>query len=99
MALSLDPQDNTDRGGIDIYRSTDGSLGTPVATDLAPTTTSYTDADGAPTGLVLRWNTVGGGKRILPLSRNGHGWKCAGMATPRPLYGLRDLIATPTLDP
>jgi len=46
MALSLDPQDNTDRGGIDIYRSTDGSLGTPVATDLAPTTTSYTDADG-----------------------------------------------------
>ena len=43
LTLTLDPQDNSTDGGIDIYRSTDGTLGTTVATGLAPGTTSYTD--------------------------------------------------------
>jgi len=43
ITLTLNPQDNSSDGGIEIYRSTDGTLGSAVATGLAPGTTSYTD--------------------------------------------------------
>jgi len=42
ITLTLNPQDNSPDGSIEIYRSTDGTLGSAVATGLAPDTTSYT---------------------------------------------------------
>lgn len=55
----------------------------------------YTDAKGEPVGLVVRWNTPTG-KDVRPVSRkaDGSGWIIGGMPTPRPLYGLPDLLAT-----
>jgi putative DNA primase/helicase len=55
----------------------------------------YTDANGEPVGLVVRWNTPTG-KDVRPVSRNadGSGWIIGGMPTPRPLYALPDLLAT-----
>jgi len=45
---------------------------------------------------VVRWNTPTG-KDVRPVSRkaDGSGWIIGGMPTPRPLYGLPDLLATP----
>lgn len=60
------------------------------------TTWTYHDAGGDPVGLVVRWNTPTG-KDVRPVSRraDGSGWCIGGMPTPRPLYGLPDLLATP----
>ncbi len=60
------------------------------------TTWTYHDAGGDPVGLVVRWNTPTG-KDVRPVSRkaDGSGWIIGGMPTPRPLYGLPDLLATP----
>ncbi len=60
------------------------------------TTWTYHDAGGVPVGLVVRWNTHTG-KDVRPVSRkaDGSGWIIGGMPTPRPLYGLPDLLATP----
>lgn len=59
-------------------------------------TWTYTNAAGDPVGLVVRWNTPTG-KDVRPVSRkaDGSGWIIGGMPTPRPLYGLPDLLATP----
>ncbi|MFZ2874576.1 MAG: DUF3987 domain-containing protein [Phycisphaerales bacterium] len=59
------------------------------------TTWTYHDAGGDPVGLVVRWNTPTG-KDVRPVSRkaDGSGWIIGGMPTPRPLYGLPDLLAT-----
>jgi hypothetical protein len=59
-------------------------------------TWTYPDAGGDPVGLVVRWNTPTG-KDVRPVSRraDGSGWCIGGMPTPRPLYGLPDLLATP----
>lgn len=56
----------------------------------------YRNAGGVPVGLVLRWTTPTG-KKVRPVSRtaDGSGWCIGGMPTPRPLYGLPDLLATP----
>jgi putative DNA primase/helicase len=56
----------------------------------------YHNAAGQPVGLVIRWNTPTG-KYVRPVSRkaDGSGWIIGGMPTPRPLYGLPDLLATP----
>ena len=54
---------------------------------------TYHDAAGDPVGLVLRWDTPDG-KKIRPASRNGSGWVLRGMADPRPLYGLPELVAS-----
>jgi hypothetical protein len=69
------------------------------------TTWTYHDAAGEPVGLVVRWDFPADpsdpeskpSKRILPVSRmaDGSGWCIGGMPTPRPLYGLPDLLATP----
>jgi hypothetical protein len=58
------------------------------------TTWTYTNAAGDPVGLVVRWNTPTG-KDVRPVSRkaDGSGWIIGGMPTPRPLYGLPDLLA------
>ena len=53
---------------------------------------TYTDAEGVPVGLVVRWNTKDGGKRILPVSRHGDVWMHKGMPKPRPLYRLPEVI-------
>ncbi|QLG63074.1 fibronectin type III domain-containing protein [Halorarum salinum] len=45
LTLSLDALDDSTDGGIDIYRSTDGSLGSAVATDLDSDTGEYTDSE------------------------------------------------------
>ena len=52
---------------------------------------TYHDAQGDPVGVVVRWDT-GSGKCIRPVSRNGVGWRAGGMPTPRPLYGLPELL-------
>lgn len=52
---------------------------------------TYYNADGDPVGVVVRWDN-GSGKRIRPISRNGVGWHSGGMPTPRPLYGLPELL-------
>lgn len=59
-------------------------------------TWTYHNAAGDPVGLVVRWNTPTG-KDVRPVSRkaDGSGWIIGGMPTPRPLYGLPDLLATP----
>ncbi|MCC6321729.1 MAG: DUF3987 domain-containing protein [Phycisphaerales bacterium] len=59
-------------------------------------TWTYTNAAGDPVGLVVRWNTLTG-KDVRPVSRkaDGSGWIIGGMPTPRPLYALPDLLATP----
>lgn len=61
-------------------------------------TWTYHNAAGDPVGLVVRWDTPGGGgKDVRPVSRkaDGSGWIIGGMPTPRPLYALPDLLATP----
>ena len=56
-----------------------------------PTKTwTYHDAKGEPVGYALRWDGITG-KRFLPVSKHGTEWRCAGMPTPRPLYGLPEL--------
>ena len=55
---------------------------------------TYTDAAGEPVGLVIRWDRPDG-KFIRPASRVGEGWGIVGMPTPRPLYGLPELLAAP----
>jgi hypothetical protein len=57
---------------------------------------TYTDAAGEPVGVVVRWN-ISTGKDVRPASRlpDGSGWNIGGMPTPRPLYGLPDLLAKP----
>lgn len=59
------------------------------------TTWTYTNAAGDPVGLVVRWNTPTG-KDVRPVSRkaDGSGWIIGGMPTPRPLYGLPELLAS-----
>lgn len=57
------------------------------------TTWTYTNAVGDPVGLVVRWNTPTG-KDVRPVSKTPAGWIIGGMPTPRPLYGLPDLLAT-----
>lgn len=52
---------------------------------------TYTNADGNPVGVIVRWDKSDGDKDILPVSRNGDGWIIGGMPTPRPLYSLPDL--------
>lgn len=52
---------------------------------------TYTDADGKPLGVIVRWDLLDGGKDILPVSRNGPGWAQCGMPVPRPLYRLSEL--------
>lgn len=59
-------------------------------------TWTYHNAAGDPVGLVVRWDTPTG-KDVRPVSRkaDGSGWIIGGMPTPRPLYALPDLLATP----
>ncbi len=62
----------------------------------------YPDPADELVGLVLRWNLAADPgdpkgkprKRILPVSKTAAGWIIGGMPTPRPLYGLRELLAT-----
>lgn len=56
-------------------------------------TWTYTNAAGDPCGLVVRWD-LPDGKLIRPVSKSPNGWVCGGMPTPRPLYQLRDLLAS-----
>jgi len=58
---------------------------------------TYTDAEGSPVGLVVRWDLSDGGKRILPVSRNGEVWRVKGMPEPRPLYRLPCLVTAGTI--
>ena len=53
---------------------------------------TYLDVYGEPVGVVVRWNLPGGKKDIRPVSRHGDSWRIAGMAEPRPLYCLPDLV-------
>lgn len=65
---------------------------------------TYHNDCGEPVGVVVRWNVPADpadpkstpGKKILPVSRmsDGSGWVNCGMSTPRPLYGLPDLMVT-----
>ena len=56
---------------------------------------TYHDAEGNPVGLVVRWDGDNG-KDIRPVSRNSSNrWVSGGMAEPRPLYGLPELLGKP----
>lgn len=57
-------------------------------------TWTYHNATGDPVGLVIRWNRPTG-KEIRPIGKTKAGWIMGGMPTPRPLYALPDLLATP----
>jgi len=52
----------------------------------------YRDRDGRLVGVVARWNKANGDKQYLPVSLSGSAWKQEGMAKPRPLYRLPELI-------
>lgn len=68
-------------------RSIAGRRGQPAGT------WHYHDADGTHVGTVVRWPKPGGGKDVRPVARQADGtWVAAGMATPRPLYGLPAVI-------
>lgn len=55
----------------------------------------YRDTTGRPVSYVVRWDRSGG-KMIRPVSRTPQGdWAIGGMAEPRPLYGLPDLVNAP----
>lgn len=96
------------RGGDSVTVASDATGGRtfPTARDAVAelerrqgprsTTWTYHDAGGDPVGLVVRWNTPTG-KDVRPVSRkaDGSGWCIGGMPTPRPLYALPDLLATP----
>jgi hypothetical protein len=58
-------------------------------------TWTYHNATGDPVGLVIRWNRPTGNKEIRPIRKTKAGWIMGGMPTPRPLYALPDLLATP----
>lgn len=53
----------------------------------------YRDADGAPVGLVMRWDTSDGTKNIRPVWRIGDGWQHSIPSEQRPLYALDRLAA------
>jgi len=56
----------------------------------------YHDESGIVIGVALRWDLAAGGKRCLPLCRvESGGWTNRAMPTPRPLYGLPGLLASP----
>ncbi len=57
---------------------------------------TYHNAAGEPVGLAVRWNTPTG-KEMRPVSRKADGsrWYIGGMPTPRPLYALPEVLATP----
>lgn len=52
---------------------------------------TYTDAEGSPVGLIVRWNRGNGKKDVRPVSLNESGWVLRGMSEPRPLYALPTL--------
>lgn len=94
------------RGGDSVTVASDATGGRtfPTARDAVAelerrhgprsTTWTYHDAGGDPVGLVVRWNTPTG-KDVRPVGKTPAGWIIGGMPTPRPLYGLPDLLATP----
>lgn len=51
---------------------------------------TYTDADGRPVGVVVRWDRDTD-KVIRPVALFETGWKLKGMLSPRPLYNLTEL--------
>ena len=53
----------------------------------------YHDQTGKPVGIVARWNQPDGKKTIRPVSLNCSGWKQEGLAEPRPLYRLPEVLA------
>ncbi len=55
-------------------------------------TWSYHNKDGKLIGVVARWNKADGKKDIRPVSLNCSGWKQEGMAEPRPLYRLPEVL-------
>ena len=55
-------------------------------------TWSYHDQHGNQIGVVARWNKADGKKDIRPVSLNCTGWKQEGMAEPRPLYRLPEVL-------
>jgi RecA-family ATPase len=58
----------------------------------------YHDAQGDLVGVACRWNLPDGKKSIRPVSRQPDGsWAATGMAKPRPLYRLPDVIAAETV--
>ena len=62
LTLTLAPQDNSDRGSIEIYRSTDGTLGALLSDGLAPDTESYTDSDSVLDGTEYQYTV----RRVTP---------------------------------
>ena len=92
--------------GVAVASVTTGARTFPMARDAVAElerrhgprsmTWTYHGAGGDPVGLVVRWNTPTG-KDVRPVSRkaDGSGWIIGGMPTPRPLYALPDLLATP----
>ena len=57
-------------------------------------TWSYHDQHGNQIGAVARWNKADGKKDIRPVSLNCTGWTQEGMAEPRPLYRLLEVLTT-----
>jgi len=57
-------------------------------------TWAYHDAEGEVVGMIVRWDTADD-KDIRPVSRTAQGWVIAGMAEPRPLYRLPELLGRP----
>lgn len=56
----------------------------------------YTDCQGKPVGVVVRFDAPGG-KVIQPVSKTDEGWANVGMSAPRYLYNLPDLVKAQTV--
>ena len=68
--------------------SLESRRGPPLAT------WAYHDAAGELCGLVVRWDPEGGGKVVRPVAKVDGRWRVEAMPKLRPLYGLRDLLAS-----
>lgn len=68
-----------------------------IAEDAQPTATwDYQNEAGEVVGKVIRWDTTGG-KEYRQIRKQGGGWVCKSMESPRPLYRLPTLADAQTV--
>ena len=105
-ALGIDPRDTfAESGGVGrgpraatktaaTFSTWEQAVGS-IAGRRGPPTRAwhYHDVAGEVVGVVARWDRPGGGKDVRPVARQADGtWAAAGMATPRPVYGLPNVL-------
>ena len=58
---------------------------------------TYHEAGGNPVGVVVRWDRAEGGKEFRPVALIDDNWRLQGMAEPRPLLALPDVLKASTV--